>query len=247
MKKIVSLLVVSAAMALSAKAATIFSDNFTYSDGNLVGNGGWIQTSNTSTNPVQVTSGAAVIGIGGGQDIYAALSSTVSTSAGSVLEADFTLTSITATATSGDYFFHFGSSLGSTGGFYGRVFAKTDASGSLYLGISTVATTSIVYGSALTGAVGHAISLTYSFNGGSGLDKMSLSVDEVGYLNYTAIEASPTQLVQVDLRQGGTSAGAYPSVTIDNLVVTATPEPATFAILGLGAAFLGFRRRRKLA
>lgn len=252
MKKIVSLFAVTAAMAGSAHAGVILSDNFdSYTTGNLVGQGGWTQTSTVSTNQIQVTGGALVIGSTGGQDIYNGLG-TLSTASGSILEADFSLDMVTptTTATTGDYFFHFGTTLGGTSGFYGKVFAKTDALGNLYLGLSTLSTSTITYGAALTEGVAHTISLIYSFNGGIGLDTLALSVDGNSYATYTSLGAdtAPNSIVEANVRQG--TSGNYPSLTLDNLVVSytaAVPEPATFAIMGLGAAFLGLRRRHKLA
>jgi hypothetical protein len=56
--------------------------------------------------------------------------------------------------------------------------------------------------------------------------------------------------VQSDINAGQTTAGEAPLLfgLIDNVVVTAVPEPSTYALMGMGAAMLfGIARRRKNA
>ncbi|MDQ6913187.1 MAG: PEP-CTERM sorting domain-containing protein [Verrucomicrobiota bacterium] len=74
-----------------------------------------------------------------------------------------------------------------------------------------------------------------------------------GYFNGTPIfsETNTSQLTQISfiLQNQPSGANDTPSVTFDNFSLTATsvPEPATYAIIGVGAATLAvmrFRRRR---
>src|SRR4051812_6549668 len=77
----------------SSLGTIILTDNFdSYAAGDLVGQGGWLQTSTTATNPIQVTAGKSLSFINSGQDIYKALSSVVTHTNGSSVFAGFDVT-----------------------------------------------------------------------------------------------------------------------------------------------------------
>jgi hypothetical protein len=54
-----------------------------------------------------------------------------------------------------------------------------------------------------------------------------------------------SDLVAVHYTQGPSTTGED-DVIFDNVIVTAVPEPTSIALLGLGLAGLGFRKRKKL-
>src|SRR5258706_3089560 len=90
MKRFVVLLV---GMLATAKVfgAQIFWDNFdSYSAGNLVGQGPWLQTGASATTPIQVSGGRAALGTSG-QDVNAPFSSPLSLVAGNSFYIGFTL------------------------------------------------------------------------------------------------------------------------------------------------------------
>jgi len=55
---------------VGVRATPLFSDNFNYIDGNLVGQGPWLQNGTSIVAPIQVLSGRAIIGPTG-QDVNA--------------------------------------------------------------------------------------------------------------------------------------------------------------------------------
>ena len=79
MKKLFTTLSAFVLTALAAHAQTVvFSNDFGtgYTNGNLVGQNGWTQTSTASNNPIQILNNQAVLGTSG-QDIWKALDTPV--------------------------------------------------------------------------------------------------------------------------------------------------------------------------
>ena len=263
MKKL--LLLASSALITQVTFADVnFSDNFnSYANGNLVGQGPWTQTGASATTPIQVSSGAAVVGTSG-QDIYAALAAPINLQDGQsfYIGADLNFSSAQA---AGDYFLHYSSPVGTTSVFQERIFAKSSGSG-LVLGYDAGAGTAVNYGSlVLSLNQTYRIVLDYTAVAGITNDTFAMYVNPVdtsvegnntAYLtsvyNSSSSPESPT-VSAINLRQG-TAANA-PALTVDNLDVTTTfgeaavftvPEPSTIA-LGVFSGLVGviwFRRRK---
>jgi hypothetical protein len=240
----------SVAMAAHASAALVFSDDFS-SDGTLVGStpdlgGNWTQTGTVATNPITVASGSAAL-VASGQDVYAAFSESVPTTAGNSIVTTFDLT-VSNVQSSGDYFLHLSDPVGTTSNFYGRIFARPSATVGFYqLGIASNSGTGTVttYGT-VDLALGQTIevSMTWTFVAGPANDAFSLTTDGTSYLSgytWTGNAEPATQVSAVNLRQGGSGTG--PSLTVDNLEVSAIPEPAVALLGSLGLLGLLLRRR----
>ncbi|MEA3188286.1 MAG: trimeric autotransporter adhesin [Chthoniobacter sp.] len=235
---------------------TVFSDSFSYPNGNLVGQGSWTQTGATATTPIQVSGSAGVVG-NTGQDVYAALTSGTIPYAANNSKILTTLSAnVTASQSVGDYFVHLGTTVGSTSGFYDKIFAKSGtSSGILLFGLSGNAATGVYGTTELTLGTTYNLLTVWTFKGGASADTISLYVNpttadgsgDTAYLNYTflASEAAPTGLSEVNLRQGSSTAG--PTVTVDNLGVqfTAVPEASVVGALAIGAILLLTARRRR--
>lgn len=65
MKKLLLPLAIVIAGTVGVRASVIFSDTFTYANGNLVGDDGWLQNGTSAATPIQVTAGRAVLGTSG--------------------------------------------------------------------------------------------------------------------------------------------------------------------------------------
>ena len=235
-------------------ADTILSDNFdSYTNGALVGQGGWLQTGATATNPIQVSSGTVLIGSAGGQDVYDPFSSSQTLSSLSSITITLDIT-VTSAAAGGDYFVHLGTTSGGTSGFYDKLWAKSTTGGYL-LGVSGITTTaaSIGYGTTVLDLnTTYSISLTWNIVSGASNDTFDLFVNAAPYVStaFLGTDTEPTSVAEVAFRQG--SSTASPGVTVDNLAVTtvaAVPEPGTVAMvaLGLGVVVFSIRRRRTMA
>ncbi len=237
----------------SQSQATVFLDEkFDYSNGNLVGQGGWGQTGTSTTNPIQVLDNRAVLQATG-QDAYKALSSTVPATAGTSLYTVFDLT-LTSTQSTGDYFFHLSDPAGTTTNFYQRVYAKSSGSGFVLGLLDTSGTGStITYGSTeLSLSSLYTVTIQWNFIEGANNDTFSMYVGSSLYLNHswTSVTAEPLQLAAVNLRQGSNTAA--PAGTVDSILVTDVnpiPEPSTYALLlaGVGLVFWTLRRKRQTA
>ena len=258
MKTMLLVAAVTAGVASVAQAAftPLYSANFnapTYTDGPLTssttfdatqtpGQDGWLASSGT-TNLIAV-SGAATNGVvtltTTGQDVRRAVSPVTS---GSVyLQAAI---NVTAAQAAGDYFFHAGD--GGASNFYARTYIKSSGTGFVMaLGTGSGAAT---YGSTvLSFNTPYTILVRYDIVSGTANDTGALFINpttadgtgDTAYVAATTIGIDATTIGSVNLRQG--SAANAPSLTIDNIVVSAVPEPATLAALGLGGLLL--RRRR---
>jgi hypothetical protein len=230
-------------------ASDILSDNFnSYTDGALVGQGTWLQSGSTATNPIQVVAGDVLMGIAGGQDVYDGFTGgAITLSPGDVITStlDFSVTSATAT---GDYFFHLSNPLGTTSNFYSRLYVKSGGGGGFLLGLSG-SNNAATYGTTeLTLNTVYAISLTWTIVAGTANDTFDLTVDASSYLagiGYGAGSvAEPAALAAINLRQGGATSSA--GVTIKDVSVdyAAVPEPGTVALVGIGLATVIFGASR---
>jgi trimeric autotransporter adhesin len=249
---------------VSLQATALFSDSFTYPDGNLVGQGPWLQNGTSATTPIQVLGGKAMIGTSG-QDVNAALSSPFSLVDGSSFYIGATINLSAAQAT-GDYFLHWSPATSSTI-FISRVEARSSGAGFQLGYVETSGTgASLTWGTqVLNFNQDYRMVLSYNVVAGGVNDTADLYVNPTDnlvqgnntpYLHDTwdSATAETVTLGAVNLRQG-TAANA-PTLSLDNLDVTTTfteaatftsvPEPTSLSILG-AFALLSWHigRRRK--
>jgi hypothetical protein len=247
----------------SAKAVPVFADSFTYPTGNLVGQGPWLTTGTVVTSPIQVTAGGAAAVGPTGQDVFAALSTPLNNVAGNSLFIGATIN--VSAAGSGDYFLHLTTTVGSTSGFFDKIFAKS-TTGGFVLGASDNSSTGTYGTGVLSFGTSYRIVLEEDYVAGDKNDTFELYVsptdltvpgNNAAYesFTWTSTASEPATLAGVNFRQGGGSAVA-PTVAVDDLDVSGTfsdastftvPEPSTMALFGLGAAIAGlvsFRRRK---
>ena len=238
-----------AIFARTAQATSVFSDSFTYPDGNLVGQGGWSQTAADASNPIQVTSGHAVLDTPG-QDAYRPFTSAIpNTPGGSLFTAmDLTVTS----ADNGGYVVALSDPVGTTINFYERLFVRA-ATGGYNLGIQDFTNTGIfpTYASGPSAVLllnhSYHVVVAWNFVSGPLNDTLSVYVDPTSpteglntpYVTRTwlSTNAEPAQLSAVNLNQG--PSGPAPNALVDNLTVATSfaevvPEPFTGQLFTLG-------------
>lgn len=261
-KQACSILAVMASLitAQELKATVIFSDNFNgYNNGNLVGQGGWLQTSTSTVDPLQVNAGVLSVG-NTGQDAYSAFGSAVSTTAGGSLFVGLDL-DVTAAQATGDYFLHFGATVAGTSGFYDKIWVKSSGSG-FVLG-SQDNNGTVTYGSTvLSLGTSYRLVTEEDFVSGPLNDTfefyvnptdLTTAANNTAYLSATwsGTTAEASSYAEINIRQG--SSTAAPTETVDNLIVgtdfsdvSAVPEPSTLALAGFGgvAGFLALRRKK---
>jgi hypothetical protein len=249
--------------AATVHATVLFSDDFnSYTAGNLagltanaVGQGTWAQTGASAATPVQVNgSGGVSIGASG-QDVFAPLpggSYTLADGSSFYMGVDINMTSV-ANAT-GDYFLHWSITLGNTGTFPDRLYAK--ASGTQYvLGWAGSSGTGVTFGTPLDYGTTYRVVTEYDAVAGPANDAGAIFVNGSSYLALTTMTTgaeptSPETIAEVCLRQGTSG----PIVAIDNLnaattlaettTYTAVPEPTTAMLGGLALLGLAVLRRR---
>ena len=259
MKKLFTTLSAFVLTALAAHAQTVvFSNDFGtgYTNGNLVGQNGWTQTSTASNNPIQILNNQAVLGTSG-QDIWKALDTPVvlSNNLGAYLLTTAVF-SINSAQAAGDYFFHLSAPTNTTTSFFQRLYARS-ATGGFQLGLSvssTNTTNPLVWGSGILN-LGQTYTnvLKWDFLTGGSNDPVNIFVNPIGDLSTNTSYATatwgllePTNLAAVNLRQGNTSNA--PTAVFDSITVQVVPEPSTYAMLALaGVGFAGYviRRRRR--
>ena len=245
----------------SSYGATLFSDDFSYPNGNLVGQGGWVQTSSTAS-PIQVAGGAAALGTSG-QDIYSPLVSSLSLSAGPSFYYGLAL-NVSAAQATGDCFVHFTPTAGDSISFFGQTFIKSSGAG-FVLGYLEVSGGTVNYGSTvLSFNTNYRLVVAYNNVSGPLNDTASLYVNpsdprvegnNTAYLTdtWTSATAEPTAIAALNLRQG--TATSSPTLTVDFLSAgdafsaagsfSPVPEPSTWALFGAGVIGLGLVIRRK--
>ena len=259
MTKFFLILSAIAVTSLAAQAqTTVLSNNFGtgYTNGNLVGQNGWTQTSTATNNPIQILNNQAVLGTSG-QDIWKAFDTPVvlSNNLGAYLLTTAVF-SINSAQAAGDYFFHLSAPTNTTSFFFQRLYARS-ATGGFQLGLSvssTNSTNSLVWGSGILN-LGQTYTnvLKWDFLTGDSNDPVNVFVNPTGDLSTNTPYATatwgtlePTNLAAANLRQG--SSGNAPTASFDSFTVQVVPEPSTYAMLALaGAGFAGYviRRRRR--
>jgi len=262
MKKLSLLAVASIAVCHSALATVYFSDNFdSYANGNLVGQGPWLQTGSVATTPVQANNGAVAVG-NTGQDIYAPLISPTTINDGASLYIGLDL-SVSAAQSTGDYFLHWTPTVGNSSVFQERIWAKSSGAGYV-LGYTTTAGTAVYGSTVLTLGTDYRLVLNYTGVAGPANDTLAIYVNpsdttteanNTAYLSggFVGTGSETNAVAGINLRQG--SAANAPTETVDNLNVATTfgeaavftvPEPSSIALgIAGGLAGLVIWKRRK--
>jgi hypothetical protein len=235
-----------------ANAAILYSTGFnapTYSDGGLIGQDSWAITGTSVVSPIAVANTATngnVTLTTTGQDVNRVF--TPAATSGSVyLSADITVSA----AGTGDYFIHLGD--GTTTDFYDRTYIKASGTG-FVMALGTSSGTAVYGTTVLAFNTTYHFVDEYDFVSGLANDTASLYINPTDpifggdnlYVAGTTTGTDATSISSVNLRQGTT--GAAPNVTIDNITVAVpdapVPEPASLAVLTLGAAALLAKRRK---
>jgi hypothetical protein len=238
---------VSAALAVAVlqssvvRGGIVFSDDFnSYSAGNLVGQGGWVQLGASAINPVQVD-GTRVVNMSTDQDVQKPFTSTVSRSGGEAGSESITAAFDLNVSSPGndDFFAHISVSPGNTT-FFNRFYTQPGSvAGTFNLGLaaSTPAggVVNVQYGGDLLLGQAYRVKSIWSFVPGALNDMLSLQVDGATYLAPFAWDSTtgePNNLGVFNLRQAATNAASI--AFIDNVVVNhVVPEPASL-LLGVG-------------
>ncbi|WP_436715401.1 PEP-CTERM sorting domain-containing protein [Roseiconus lacunae] len=248
MKKFCAAIVAAAMIQATASAAVVFTEDFSYADGDLAGNGAW--KAHSGSVPVTVSGGAAIVNNDSGSQDVNRFFDEISSGFASyqfdmVVNAD-------APVAGGDYeyFAHFGNSGNNGDGvntqsFVARldVVEASDGTGDYSLGIASFGSTADAV-TTQSFAFGDTVSVLVDFNVDS--DTATLSVG--GESITGRIGTQSTAVNTFVLRQSGSSSDE--TIAIDNLIisqVSAIPEPSSLASLGLLACgtVMAVRRRRK--
>jgi hypothetical protein len=230
-----------ASLALTCSAATLVSDDFSYPDGNLVGNGLWVAHSGAGSNPVQVAGGQAVLVHGSGSREDASIPFADVT--GGILTASFDMvvtddTPITGTTL--EYFAHFFTA--DNFNFTSRLDVVPATMGGDYaLGLATLSATAETI-TDVDFTYGETVAVELSYNFASGLASLvATGINGTSTIASTTV-GTESLLNRFALRQA--NSGNDETITIDNLVISAVPEPAT-AYLALGACLAGVVAMRR--
>ena len=243
----------------SIHAATLFSDDFTYNNGDLIGQGPWLQNGASVVTPVQSLNGRAMLGASG-QDVNAALSSPFSLIDGTSFYIGATI-NISAAQATGDYFLHWSPATSSTI-FLSRLEARSSAGGFQLGYVETSGTgASLTWGTTVLNLnQDYRVVVAYNVVAGGVNDTANVYVDPVDYAlegnntpylsdSWNSVTAETITLGAINLRQG--TAASAPTLALDDLVVGTAmsdmqviPEPSSAALLGLGLLACSFIRRR---
>ncbi|TWT73651.1 PEP-CTERM motif protein [Posidoniimonas polymericola] len=227
------------ALVSNVQAATLVDETFSYPDGSLVPNGGWVNHSGT-LGDLLVSGGQAVVEHGAPSEDAHLIFGAVSTG---VLTADFDIVVNDDSVIAGndfEYFAHF--MLDGSFNFGARldIVAPTDAaSGDFTLGIAT--TSSTAESTLPTDfSFGQSIPVSLSFDFDAGLASVTAGGNTA---TSTSVFLGETY-DSFALRQSDSSNNE--SIMVDNLIVSGTldvPEPASIALALLGVVAIGARRR----
>ncbi len=210
---------VAAALASqSASASLLLNETFTYADGNLVPNGGWLVHSGTS-GPVQVSSGQAVLQQGvGAEDVNHDLGGFTLGTSGVVYAAfDVSVTGGNGTV----YFAHF-KNTGTS--FNSRVFV-TSGGGDYAIGLAgSSGTVGATWATGLTFGVTYRVVISYHFD--SGLSELWIDPVDINSTSISHTGATSNAVSAFALRQASPSPAGNSTQQIDNVCVATTFDEA---------------------
>jgi hypothetical protein len=251
-----STLLALAACALchSADAAVFLFDDFNYADGDLttVSGGAWTAFSGGGTLPIQVAGSSATVAnvVSGtsGEDVRVSLGSGYTTG---VLYYSALVTPLSAPTTAGgDYFFSGYSTASPGGGYFGRVFFSTTATGFTF-GLSNGGSTPTDWTSDVTINTEYLVVLRLDVAARTAtmgvFDPLAKPISD-SELTIAGGAASGTTgaIDALALRQGSGSGGfsnQIDAVMVSDSITQLVPEPSSALLAGLGGLML-LRRRR---
>jgi len=223
----------------SANAVTLLTDTFSYPDGPLVGNGGWVNHSGTA-DTLLVESGQAVVKEDGSapEDAH----TTFTGHDTGIFTATFDITVSASSTISGDDFEYFAHFMEDGTTFYtARLDVVAPTSGGDYtLGISNGSTAEATLPTDFFFDEPVTVALSFDFS-----DLQASVTADGNTVSSTTPANALTFTDSFALRQSSSSSDE--TIYVDNLTVEWTapvPEPATFALMGLGLAGIAVRRRR---
>lgn len=219
----------------SANGTVVLTDNFSYTNGLLVGatDSPWVSHSGT-TAQADVSSGALNLSASETEDVSAALSGQPYTSG--VLTATFDVKFTALPTASGSYFAHFKPTAANNFRADLTAFTTGASSGFFRLGISNDSFATVPVAVDLSLNTIYSVVMTWDLN----TNRSSLSVNGGTAVTDTD-PASSIAVYAFAFRQNS----GIGTLTVDNLVVTAVPE-TTAALLG-SLGVLGLLRRRRVA
>jgi hypothetical protein len=224
-----------------SRADILFSDTFSYPNGNLVGNNLWAAHSGAGSMPVQVNNGTIVLeqGSGSREDVNRPLGVSIGATDIWRFEFDVTVTEPTNADATNVYFAHFAATATT---FNTRVYvaAPNTAGGNFTFGISQTIGTAPDVTFATDFAYGTTYRLFAEYNRNTQL--ASLWVNDPGNGVITSTTSSTLAVTWMAFRQ---ATGSTTIQTVDNLVVSAVPEPSVIGLLGLAMISGTLVRRRK--
>lgn len=270
MRKVICFLCGLLCVTFNLQAASVFSDDFnSYTTGNLVGQGNWLQTGATATSPVQVNASTKVALGTSGQDVYSAMPGGPLTFAdGTSFYVGLTL-NVSAAQATGDYFLHYTPTVGDTSLFFDRLFVRASGAGYTLGWLATSGTGSgVLYGSTVLNlSTDYRVVLAYHAEAGTQNDTSAIYVDpftdtsvELNNTPYASfawnggtVSAENHTVAAINLRQGTAANSA--TLTVDDLnaslafgdVTTYTavvPEPQSLTIL-VAFGLVGWRLLRR--
>jgi hypothetical protein len=239
----------------TAVGSTLWQEGFDYPNGQLTAQSGgtWLNFSGTG-NFIQTTNGEALVSgyvTSGAEDVRRPLGTSITT--GSLYLGATVKLTVAPTSPNGEYFLSFYNSPTTGGGYVGRIFSSQTGTGSAF-GLSNA-------GSAPTDwATDASLGTFYKI-----IAKLDLAT-QIATLGVFAAGYIPTSDTELTLSGGAASAitavdsialrqatAVQGSQTIGSIWVgteladvsgVVVPEPGGAALLGLGFAFLGMRRRK---
>jgi hypothetical protein len=215
MKKYLFPLIAGLGLAVSAKAAVILDETFTYADGPLTNVSSGVWAIHSGTTPINVVSGKAVISQANSQDNFAQLTGAPYSSGN--LYASFVVNFSTVPTSGGTYFAHFKDA--TTSGFRCRAYAVSTgaAAGNYRVGIARASGTAVIIPTDLSPNTDYVLVLRY--DAATGASRLWINPGSEGAVTDLADGTdtwTATPITSFALRQGANNQGIC---TFDNLKV----------------------------